>query len=207
MNTLALLCLLGFSLGTAPEASSFGAISSAPLPNGSLAVWGIGGYPAVRAGFRQGLSDVEVGAEAGFDFLLAKAHGVGTLRAPLFIQDRLRLSLDLEAGGFVDAGATWSDGQNEPAAGLRFGVGAALTYKTGWPVSLLAFARIPVEVPFNSAGTFVPARIGGGSEVALSREFYLVLIGGLGPDLRNVSRGVSARWAIELMTGLGYRIF
>jgi hypothetical protein len=208
--TSLLAAALSLTLATAPKtAADFGAVATAPLPAGGLAMWGMGGYPEVRAGVRQGVRGFEIGASAGLDYLSTTAWGELGMRAPLMIDGPLRLSLDLGLGGFGDAGSRYQDPFNRPSAGLRFQVGSALTYKTPWPLALMASARIPVDVPLTKEGTLrVMGLLGAGVEVALTRDYYVILDGAFGPDLRHRSTGSnSAQLAVEAMVGVGYRVF
>ncbi len=195
----------------------FGAVSAPVLPGGGLALWVVGGYPELRGGFRQGLRSFEIGAQAGFDYLEVKAYAVAELRTPLWQRENLQVALELNGGGFADAGARGDDAYNQPGAGLRLGIGSALTYKTGWPISLVAFLRLPLEVPLTARGTLrVAALIGGAGEIAVSPSAFAVVQMGFGPELRRVGAtpeaplvagAQSTRLAVQAMIGFGYRMF
>lgn len=210
MRSLGLAAGLALLLA-APRASgeeAFGAVSAAPLPSGALALWGMAGYPELRVGFREGLRSFEVGAEAGFDYLQAKVYGVGELRALLWEQGALRISLDLQGGAFANGGARLGDSANESGAGLRLGAGSLLTYKTDWPISVMAFVRLPFEVPLTSSGSYrLAALVGGGAEIAVTPESFVSVLGGFGPEFRRVDGSAGARFAVEALVGFGYRMF
>jgi hypothetical protein len=195
----------------------FGAVSAPVLPGGSLALWGMGGYPELRAGFRQGLRSFEIGAQVGFDYLEVKAYAVAELRSRLWQGGDLQIALELAGGAFANAGARADDTLNQPGAGLRLGIGSVLTYKTAWPISLMAFLRLPVEVPLTTRGTLrVAALIGGAAEIAVSPSAFAVLQVGFGPELRRLGGGPElplvagaqgTRLAVQAMIGFGYRMF
>ncbi len=195
----------------APRASgeeAFGAVSAAPLPSGALALWGMAGYPELRVGFREGLQSFEVGAEVGLDYLEAKIYGVGELRARLWEQGAMKISLDLQGGAFANGGARLGDAYNERGAGLRLGAGSMFSYKTDWPISAMAFIQLPFEVPLTSSGTYrLSALIGGGAEIAVSPDSFVSVLAGFGPELRRVNGSAGARFAVEALVGFGYRMF
>lgn len=205
--SIAGLALL-LAAGPARAEEPFGAVSAAPLPSGALALWGMAGYPELRAGFREGLRSFEIGAEAGFDYLQAKVYAVGALRALLWQQGATKISLDLQGGAFANGGARLGDPYNEGSAGLRLGAGSLFTYKTEWPVSVMAFVRLPFEVPLTDSGSYrLAALVGGGAEIAVSPDSFISILGGFGPELRRVEGGSRARFAVEAMVGFGYRMF
>ena len=184
----------------------FGAVTSSPLPQGSLSLWGMAGYPELRAGFRQGFKDMELQAEAGFDFLTATTRAEGGAQLLLLQGTQLKITGAALGGVFLNAGARLADDRNDHAAGLRLEVAANLSYQTDWPVCWLAFARLPVDLKLTSSGGNRGApMIGGGAEVAVSKEQYILFVGGFGPDFRgNPSRTLLG---VEAMVGFGYRVF
>lgn len=202
---------LGLVLAAAPSGSdpSFGAVSTSALPGGSIAAYGTAGYPEVRAGFRQGFDAFEVAGEAGFDYLRARVEGVGILRARIWGNGPLRLSADLQVGAFGNGGATLLDDRNTSGAGLRLGAGATLAIQTSWPVTFLATARAPLEVPLTTNGsTRLAVLFGGAAELAVAENSFVLLGTAFGPDLRK-PQGEKAytKLAVEFAVGFGYRIF
>lgn len=189
------------------EEVPFGAVASAPLPRGGLAVYGVAGYPGARVGFRQGFASLELGAEAGFDYLSTTFFGQVTGRRALLDVRGLSVALDARAGGFGDAGSRWADEGNRAGAGLRLELGSSLTYRTSWPLSWLAFIKVPAEIPLTGGGNArVAGLLGGGAEIALTPDYFLLLNGAFGPDWRS---GVepTTRLSVEAMVGFGYRVF
>ncbi len=204
-----LAAALALTLAVPSTSADFGAVASAPLPAGGLSVWGMGGYPELRAGFREGLQYFEIAGTAGIDYLRAAAFGQLGVRAPMWLAGPLRLSMDFHVGGFADGGADYQDRYNRAGAGLRFELGSELTYKTPGPISLQASARIPMEVPLTREGTIrILGLLGAGVEVAVSKDYYVVFDGAFGPDLRRQRDGASnAMLAVEAMVGFGRRLF
>ncbi len=202
--------LLGFALaGSLPAhaAEAFGAVASAPLVRGGQAVYGLMGFPSVRAGFRQGYSLFEIGAELGFDWIATDSFATATGRHTLYDHEGLNLSVDGRVGGFISAGARWADTDNRSGGGVRFEVGSSLTYQASPKVSLMAFLKVPTEIPLNEgASVKVLALVGGGAEFALSREYFLSVGAAVGPDFRSEVRQTT-RLALEAMVGFGYRVF
>jgi hypothetical protein len=58
-------------------------VASAPLVRGGQAVIRADGFPSVRAGFRQGYSLFEIGAELGFDWIATDPSPPPTAAHPL----------------------------------------------------------------------------------------------------------------------------
>ena len=209
--TISLVIPLLLALGATPASTDarFGAVTAAPLPAGSLAVYATGGYPEFRGGFRQGLGTFEVAAEAGFNYMLMKVDAEGVARTPLFDRGALKLSLDAFLGGFANGGAQFEDMKNTKGAGVRFGAASTLTLRTSWPVSFYASAKLPVEIPLTNTGlTRLQVLFGGGAEVAIYPDYFLVFGTAFGPEYRRPSASAGyARLAVELMVGVGYRLF
>ena len=204
------LVALGMSLAASPSAAPFGAVATAPLERGSLALYGMGGYPELRAGFREGMHGYEIGGEAGLDLRLFKFYGVLGARLAALQSSRLRVSIDAQGGGFASSGARWAEPLNERGAGLRLLLGSTLTYKTDWPLALTASLKAPLEVPLGETGTTrLGLILGGAAEIAIAPEYFLTFGGGFGPEFRRqLSRGESGTWlAVEAMVGFGYRMF
>lgn len=204
------LVALGMTLAATPSTAPFGAVATAPLERGSLALYGMGGYPELRAGFREGMRGYEIGAEVGLDVRLFKLYGMVGARLAALQTSRLRVSVDGQVGGFASSGARWAEPLNEPGAGLRLQLGGTLTYKTDWPLALTASLKAPLEVPLGDTGTTrFGLMLGGAAEVALTHEYFVTFGGGFGPELRRqLSRGESAtHLAVEAMVGFGYRMF
>lgn len=203
------LLVAAMVLAGSPAGKEFGAVSQPVMPRGGLSVYGLGGWPELRAGFRQGLADVEIGAEAGLDYLRMLAWGAVEARRPLLAAGALGVAAEGKAGLFGNAGARFEDRRNTASAGLRLELGSYLSYQTSWPVALQASARLPVEVPLTFGGAWrVCGLLGGGAEVAISPDHYVVVNGGFGPDLRWPAFGSSrASLAVEAMVGFGYRVF
>ncbi|MBI5546067.1 MAG: hypothetical protein HY901_19420 [Deltaproteobacteria bacterium] len=206
VTTLALAVLLASTTSQATD-TPFGAVACAPLERGGYAVYGAAGYPELRVGFRQGFQGFEVGAEAGLGYLSMDFFATAAGRRTLLQRGAMNLALDAKLGGFVDAGSRWAVSDNRSEAGLRVEIGSSLTYKTHWPLSWLAFVKVPAEIPFTSEGSVrVAGLLGGGAEIALSNEYFLLLNGAFGPDFRtHVPQ--SARLSVEAMLGFGYRVF
>ncbi|HEY3449276.1 MAG TPA: hypothetical protein VGK67_23170 [Myxococcales bacterium] len=201
---------LGFALVASTPAQAeeaFGAVTAAPLVRGGQAVYGLMGYPSVRAGFRQGYSLFEVGAELGFDWVATDFFATATGRRTLYDRGGLNVSVDARLGGFASAGARWADTANRSGGGVRFEIGSSLAYRVSSPVSLVAFLKVPTEIPLNDGGSVrVLGLIGGGAEFALSREYFLAINAAVGPDFR--SRVLqTTRLSVEAMAGFGYRVF
>ncbi|MGC4122357.1 MAG: hypothetical protein QM765_48805 [Myxococcales bacterium] len=208
-NVLATLTL-GIALVASLPAHAeepFGAVAAAPLVRGGQAVYGMMGYPSVRAGFRQGYASFEVGAEVGFDWIATDFFATAMGRRTLYDHGGLNLSVDGRLGGFASAGARWADNANRGGGGVRFEVGTSLSYQVSSPVSLLAFLKVPTEIALNDGGSAkVLALVGGGAEFALTREYFLALSAAVGPDFRS---GVqqTTRVSAEGMVGFGFRVF
>jgi len=203
------ILVLAAILSSAPAwaEAPFGAVSSAPLPRGGLALYGEAGYPGLRVGFREGYRSFEVGGEGGFDYAATTFSAALTGRTSLWEHGRLNLSLDGKLGGFADAGAQWRDTSNRSGAGMLLELGSRLTWRTDWPLSLLAFVRLPVHVPFTANGSAqVVGLLGVGAEIAVGHDYFILLSGAFGPDLRsNVPQ--LARPTFEATAGFGYRVF
>ena len=201
---------LGFTLLASVPARAeapFGAVTAAPLVRGGQAVYGLMGYPTVRAGFRQGYSSFEVGAELGFDWVATDFFATATGRRTLYAHEGLNLSVDARLGGFASAGARWADSVNRSGGGVRFELGTSLSYQVSSPVSLVAFLKVPTEIPLNDGGSVkVLGLIGGGAEFAVSREYFLAIDAAVGPDFRTQVQQTT-RFSVEAMIGFGYRVF
>lgn len=209
MNAPLLLIALGMSLAASPS-EPFGAVAVAPLERGALALYGTAGFPELRVGFRQGMRGYEIGAEAGFDLALARGYAAATGKLAAYESGGLRIAADAQAGAFAASGARYHEPRNEAGAGLRLMLGAALTFKTDWPVAFNAFLKAPLELPLGDTGTTRLALMaGGGAEVALSPEYFVTFTGGFGPELRRqISLGRTATTlAVEASVGVGYRLF
>lgn len=207
MKTLALALTMLFVASPAMAKDvPFGAVSSEPLVRGGLAVYGLAGYPGLRVGFRQGYRELEVGAEAGFDYVSADFFATVTGRRSVITHGAFNLSLDAKLGAFADAGARWSDNGNRSGAGLRFEVGSSLSYRTSWPLRWLAFVKVPTEIPFADGNFRVAGLLGGGAEVSLTPDYFIALNGAFGPDYRS-HMVQTTRLTVEAMVGFGYRVF
>jgi hypothetical protein len=204
---LAVVVLPTLFAGSARAEEAFGAVVSAPMPRGGESMYAAAGFPSVRAGFREGFKQFEVGGEASFDWTAATFTAAATGRTTILKSGDLGLSLDARLGGFADAGAHWMDAENRSGAGLLVEVGTSLWYRTSWPVSLLAFAKVPVQIPLTNGGEVrVVPMLGGGAEVALSRDYFMSLCGAFGPDIRtNVKQ--TTRLSVEATLGFGWRVF
>jgi len=201
---LSMVVLLTSASAWAAEAP-FGAVTTAPLPRGGLAVYGMGGYPEFRAGFRQGYSQYEIGGEVGLDYLATDFFGTVTARRTLWTASAMNLALDGRLGIFANAGSRWVERENRSGVGLRFELGTSFTYKTTWPLSWLAFIKVPGEIPFTKEGSVrLSALLGGGAEVALTREYFLHLNGAFGAAFQT---HLPERLAVQAMVGFGYRVF
>ena len=132
------LMALNFAAASAIAEEPFGAVSSAPLVRGGQAVYAMGGYPSLRAGFRQGYALFEVGGELGFDWIATDFFASATGRRTLYDRRGLNVAIDAKLGGFASAGSRWADTQNHSGGGVRFEVGSSLAYRVSLPVSLLA---------------------------------------------------------------------
>jgi hypothetical protein len=152
---------------------------------------------------------LEIGAEAGFDYLRVKAWGMGGVRTRLLEEGALRMSLELRGGAFADAGARHGDPLAQRSAGLALEFGSMLTWKTSWPLAWVGYVRVPLEIPLTAQGvTRVLTMIGGGAEIAITPEHYVLFSGGFGPELRRAAlEGTGVRLAVEAMVGVGYRVF
>ncbi len=200
----ALVVVFGAATASAAEAP-FGAVTTAPLPRGGLSMYALGGYPELRVGFRSGYSELEVGGEVGFDYLATSLFGTATGRRSVWRLNALDLAIDGRLGAFANAGSRWAERQNRGGAGLRFEVGTSLSYKTSWPLSWLAFIKVPGELPFSQGGAVrLSALLGGGAEVALTDEYFLHANGAFGAAFQT---HLPERLAVQAMVGFGYRIF
>lgn len=203
--TLLALAVL-FAATPARAEKPFGAVAT-PLVRGGQAAYAIAGYPEIRAGFRQGLADLELGGEVGFDWVSTDFFGTVTGRRTFLDSGALTLTADGKLGAFATAGSQWADRDNRSGAGLRLEVGTTLSYHTTWPVSFLAFLKVPAEIPFTSDGMVrVKALLGGGAEVSITKDLFLAVDGGFGPDFRT-RVPEATRLAVEAMIGFGYRMF
>ncbi|MGI5860555.1 MAG: hypothetical protein ACOX6T_00695 [Myxococcales bacterium] len=210
MNGSLVLIALGMALAASPDSASFGAVATAPLERGSLSFYGMGGYPELRAGFREGMRGYEIGGELGFDVRLVKLYGVASARLLALDSSSLRVSIDVQGGGFASSGARWAEPQNERGAGLRLMLGSTLTYKADWPFALTAYLKAPLEVPLSDLGTTrLTAMLGGAAELAIARGYFVTFGGGFGPEFRRYLSQPegSLHLAVEAMVGVGYRMF
>jgi len=192
----------------ASENGSFGAVATAAMPRGSLSMYGVAGYPALRAGLRQGLETLETGGEVAFDYRLTKVALTGAVRGPLLSRGALELGWSGQLGAFASAGARYYDPDNARGAGLRLEGGLALSYQTSWPLAWIAYARMPLEVPLTRGGCGrFSGVVGAGAEVAVSEDSFVLFTGGFGPEVVWSPARTVAGLAVEASVGFGYRLF
>jgi hypothetical protein len=180
----------------ASEDWPFGTVAApAMLPEGAMALYGYVGVPEMGAGFRQGLSLLELEARARLDyFRLSGIFEVGARRA-VVSQGPAMFAPTLSVGLVLNSGSAYLDADNFGGVLVRITPGLVVSWRVAETVTVVGLLDLPIDlgVAPTDARRF-QALTGGGAEFYLGSGITLLTTGQLGvenfkaPDLASQVR-------------------
>ena len=206
--TFTLAVTLASLLATSAIEESPGVLAPAEMPTSALSVYGAVGYPELRVGLRQGMHAFEVTADAGLDYRSVKLYVTGGIRSQVLEQGERRLSLAARGGLYLDAAKEKLDMPTGKTAGATVEGEGRMVWGSPTPLAPFVFLRLPLDIPFSDAGaTRATLMAGAGVELGLGADYYLSLLGEVGPQLIWAGGRSEARLLGEAFLALGCRLF
>lgn len=194
----------------ADRRASFGAFAApAVLPPGGAAAFGFAGVPEVGAGYRQGLSFLEIDARAKFNYFALSLAAEVHAKYAAWTDGPLQVAPTLGLGLTLNTGARYIDEFNFYYVGARIIPGAVLSYRVAETASVLGELTVPIDVTLHPGGgwRYTPL-LGGGGEIYIGEDITAAGLAQFGVDVIKEPLGVpQTRFAFALRVGLGYRFF
>jgi hypothetical protein len=189
---------------------NFGALAApATLPEGAASAYVYGGAQELAAGYRQGVSSVEVEARAKFNYFLISFAFEVLLKHVIAANESAALAPFLGVGFVHDTGSRYFISDNFKYTGARVLAGAIATYRVSSAVSAIAELDVPLDLSFSPPQVARWTGLaGGGAEIYLGSDFTALLMGQLGVSVAREPLGVP-QWSVgyQVRAGFGYRFF
>ena len=189
---------------------SFGSLlAPSALPAGSTAAYVFAGAPELGAGFRQGLSGLELDVRAGFDYFAVAGAFELAGRIPLTTAAPYQVAPALGLGMVFNSGAQWLNGDNFAYNGLRISPALRIARQLGETAAVLGELTLPVDLPISQQGgyRFRPL-VGAGGEVYLGQDISAGALAEIGADvIKSPLAALRTRLGFALRLGIGYRFF
>ncbi len=188
---------------------SFGAVvAPAALPAGTASAYGYAGVQEIGAGYRQGVSALELEARAKFNYFLVAASAEVLLKHAL-MRGPAELAPFFGLGLTYDTGSRYINGANFQYTGARALGGLVATYRLGEIARAIAELDVPLDISLNpSNGTRFAPLAGGGAEVYLGADLTGLIMGQLGVEVLREPQGVpQVSLGYQVRVGLGFRLF
>jgi hypothetical protein len=207
---IALAAATGAAQSTSTSGTRFGAVvAPAALSAASTAAYVFAGAPEIGAGFRQGLSGLELDVRVGFDYFAVAGALELSGRIPLAAAAPYQVAPALGVGMVFNSGAQWLDRDNFAYNGVRVSPALRIGRQLGETAAVLGELTLPVDVPVSQEGgyRFRPL-LGAGGEVYLGQEISAGLMAQVGADvLKPPLAALRTRFAFAVRLGIGYRFF
>jgi hypothetical protein len=198
------------AIGARDAQRSFGSLlAPAALPAGSTAAYVFAGAPEIGAGFRQGLSGLELDVRAGFDYFDVAGAFELSGRVPLAAASPFQVAPALGVGMVFNSGARWLDLDNFAYNGVRVSPALRIARQLGETAAVLGELTLPVDLPISQEGgyRFRPL-VGAGGEIYLGQDITAGVLAEIGADvLKPPLNALRTRLAFAVRLGLGYRFF
>lgn len=198
------------AMAPAREEFSWGTmVAPAALPDGASALYGYVGVPEMGAGYRQGISGLELEGQARLDyFKLAGIFEVGARKAvvkqgPATFAPRLGLGLVLNSG------STYLDADNFRGAMLRINPGLVVSWSVAETVAVVGLLDVPIDLGVSPTGQRrIQALTGGGAEIYLGSGITLLTAGQVGVEsFKEQLKTPVTRVGYQVTLGIGTRLF
>ncbi|HZA49655.1 MAG TPA: hypothetical protein VE549_02880 [Myxococcaceae bacterium] len=207
---IALAAATGAAQSTSTSGTRFGAVvAPAALSAASTAAYVFAGAPEIGAGFRQGLSGLELDVRVGFDYFAVAGALELSGRIPLAAAAPYQVAPALGVGMVFNSGAQWLDRDNFAYNGVRVSPALRIGRQLGETAAVLGELTLPVDVPVSQEGgyRFRPL-LGAGGEVYLGQQISAGLMAQVGADvLKAPLVALRTRFAFAVRLGIGYRFF
>ena len=207
---IALAAATGAAQSTSTSGTRFGAVvAPAALSAASTAAYVFAGAPEIGAGFRQGLSGLELDVRVGFDYFAVAGALELSGRIPLAAAAPYQVAPALGVGMVFNSGAQWLDRDNFAYNGVRVSPALRIGRQLGETAAVLGELTLPVDVPVSQEGgyRFRPL-LGVGGELYLGQEISAGLMAQVGADvLKPPLAALQTRFAFAVRLGIGYRFF
>src|SRR5919106_450212 len=207
---IALAAATGAAQSTSTSGTRFGAVvAPAALSAASTAAYVFAGAPEIGAGFRQGLSGLELDVRVGFDYFAVAGALELSGRIPLAAAAPSQVAPALGVGMVFNSGAQWLDRDNFAYNGVRVSPALRIGRQLGETAAVLGELTLPVDVPVSQEGgyRFRPL-LGVGGELYLGQEISAGLMAQVGADvLKPPLAALRTRFAFAVRLGIGYRFF
>ncbi|WP_232293595.1 hypothetical protein [Stigmatella aurantiaca] len=192
------------------EKWSFGSvIAPVTMPEDVTSLYGYVGVPEMGAGFRQGLSGLELEAKAKLDyFRLAGIFEVGARREVL-TRETAALAPTLSLGLVLNSGTSYLDEENFGGVLLRVSPGLVSGWRAGETVVLVGLVDAPVDIGVGPTGAWrIQTLVGGGPEIYLGQGVTLLVSGQIGLEhFKEERQDWNTRLGYQIKLGIGSRLF
>jgi hypothetical protein len=196
--------------GVPDKYTAFGAVlAPATMPAGAASAYGYAGVQEIGAGYRQGVSALELEGRAKLNyFLLAIAVEV-VLKHSLARDEAGDVAPFLGVGFVYDTGSHYARSENFSYTGVRALAGLVTTYRLMDTVSAVAELDLPLDLTFSSPTGFrFNPLAGGGLEVYLGGDMTALILGQLGLEVMREPLGVTqVGLGYQIRVGVGFRLF
>ncbi len=185
-----------------------GVLAPAAMPPGAMSIYALLGAPELGAGFRQGLSFMEIEVRLLFNYLLASGVLEVGGKFPVYDKGMVQLAPTLALGLEANSGSRYYDRANFAYVAVRPRVGFVTSLRFSDTLAGLLQFELPWSISFTSQGTHVVPTIGAGAEAHLGGNMSGFLMANVGLDAIKEPLGViqyRTAWAVRL--GLGFRLF
>lgn len=196
--------------GLADKHTAFGAVlAPATMPSGAAAVYGYAGVQEIGAGYRQGVSSLELEARAKFNYFLLSLALEVLLKHSISRDDAGEVAPFLGVGLVHDTGSHYLRSENFTYTGVRALAGLIGTYRLLDTLSAVGELDVPLDLGFSSpTGLRFNPLAGGGLELYLGGDTTALILGQLGLEVMREPLGVTqVRLGYQIRVGVGFRLF
>jgi hypothetical protein len=198
------------STGLADKQRAFGAVvAPATMPAGAAAAYGYAGVQEIGAGYRQGVSSLELEARAKFNYFLLSLALEVLLKHTISRDEGAEVAPFLGVGLVHDTGSHYLRSENFTYTGVRALAGLIGTYRLMDTLSAVGELDLPLDLSFSTpTGMRFNPLAGGGLEFYLGGDMTALILGQLGLDVMKEPLGVTqTRLGYQIRVGVGFRLF
>jgi hypothetical protein len=189
---------------------NFGSVlAPAALPSGASAVYGYAGVPELGAGYRLGVSGLELDGRVKVNYLLIAVSLEAVAKFALLQGEKFQLAPFLGPGLVFNTGARYFDLNNFRSLALRILGGVTVTYRLGDIWRVIGQVDVPLDISLSpgAAGRW-SALGGGGFEIYLGEDFSALVLGQLGiATAKDQLATQVVQLGYSLRLGLGLRLY
>lgn len=177
------LLLALFFLAPGAVAAPWSVLGAQPLPTGTT-ILSLGfGFPSMRAGYTQGISEsLDAGLRVGYGYLWSEGELGASLRWRALEIGEGALAVRGVFGGYGSLGLTFYDSKNTDDLGLLFAPGVVYSLPAKEALLLSASVDVPMAWTWGrGGGVIVPLLFGGAVDLAVDQKVNVGATFQIGP--------------------------